>query len=179
MFKKCMRACCTIFGEKGFRLRKSPDKKHPGEWVGRVNASVFQVISTSFAHYDIGSVTRSADSIFEAFLDLISADKEWITAVTAGTGAFQRIEYSFKTWEERLRLILTTETPNDSSRLFSRALKEDFFDRDNTCRICGQKINMINDAALDHHQQYWKGGQTVPENARLVHRLCNLERSQK
>jgi hypothetical protein len=38
---------------------------------------------------------------------------------------------------------------------------------------------MIDDAALDHVQQYWEGGQTVPENARLVHRHCNLTRPRK
>jgi hypothetical protein len=34
----------------------------------------------------------------------------------------------------------------------------------------------MNDAALDHDVHYWRGGKTVPDNARLVHRLCNLER---
>jgi 5-methylcytosine-specific restriction endonuclease McrA len=50
------------------------------------------------------------------------------------------------------------------------------FAEENACSICGQKIVMINDAALDHHVQYWKGGETVPENARLAHRTCNLKR---
>lgn len=176
VFRKCMRACFTIFGDKGFRLRKGSGNKRAGEWVGRVNASVFQVISTSFAYYDIGAITRAADSIFEAYIDLISTDQDWITSVTAGTGTYARIEYSFDTWESRLKLILKGETPNDSSRLFSRTLKEEFFDSNPVCAICGQKISQIHDAALDHHHQYWAGGQTVPENARLVHRQCNLER---
>ena len=37
-------------------------------------------------------------------------------------------------------------------------------------------ITLINDAALDHEKHYWRGGKTIPENARLVHRQCNLQR---
>jgi len=35
---------------------------------------------------------------------------------------------------------------------------------------------LIDDAAIDHIQQYGQGGQTIPENARLTHRYCNLAR---
>lgn len=43
--------------------------------------------------------------------------------------------------------------------------------------ICGQKIHNIDDAAVDHIEQYWRGGQTIPDNARLTHRYCNVARS--
>ncbi|WP_367997209.1 HNH endonuclease [Planktothrix pseudagardhii] len=38
------------------------------------------------------------------------------------------------------------------------------------------KVTLINDAALDHEKHYWRGGKTIPDNARLVHRQCNLQR---
>jgi len=44
---------------------------------------------------------------------------------------------------------------------------------DNTCQICHQKINTIEDAEIDHITCYWRGGKTVPSNARLTHRFCN------
>jgi uncharacterized protein with ParB-like and HNH nuclease domain len=31
----------------------------------------------------------------------------------------------------------------------------------------------------DHIKQYWTGGQTIPENARLTHRYCNTARPRK
>ena len=31
-------------------------------------------------------------------------------------------------------------------------------------------------AAVDHIEQYWRGGKTIPENARLTHRYCNMAR---
>lgn len=50
------------------------------------------------------------------------------------------------------------------------------FNSNNTCAICGQEIKSLEDAAMDHHEHYWRGGETVPSNARLVHRICNLQR---
>ncbi|CAD0229390.1 HNH endonuclease signature motif containing protein [Planktothrix agardhii] len=66
--------------------------------------------------------------------------------------------------------------PNDSQRVFSQQLKEEIYRQDPTCKICNQRITLINDAALDHEKHYWRGGKTIPENARLVHRQCNLQR---
>jgi hypothetical protein len=42
--------------------------------------------------------------------------------------------------------------------------------------ICGNKILNIDDAAVDHINQYWTGEKTIPENARLTHRFCNNAR---
>jgi hypothetical protein len=58
-------------------------------------------------------------------------------------------------------------------------LKEELYKNDSTCAICNQKINNIDDTNIDHIEQYWKGGKTIPENARLTHRYCNLARSRK
>lgn len=67
--------------------------------------------------------------------------------------------------------------PKDPKRCFSRTLKEEMYKQSNkVCEIYGQKIADIYDAALDHDTHYWRGGKTVPDNARLVHRQCNLTR---
>jgi len=47
---------------------------------------------------------------------------------------------------------------------------------DPTCEICKQRILSADDAAIDHIKQYWVGGKTIPENARLTHRYCNWAR---
>lgn len=62
------------------------------------------------------------------------------------------------------------------ARCFSLKLKEDLYRNDSTCAICNQKIQNIDDAAIDHIEQYWKGGKTIPENARLTHRYYNMAR---
>ena len=45
------------------------------------------------------------------------------------------------------------------------------------CAIAIKKLREVDDAAVDHINQYWAGGATIPENARLTHRYCNNARS--
>ena len=165
-FKKAIKAAYSIFGENGFRLKHSRN----------VNASVFQVVCVSFTEYDWGALTRSIDAIREEYIDLISMDDHWVDCVSRSTGDSERISYIFKTWNERLNLTMKDVEPNDSRRFFSRELKEELYRQNDVCEICGQKISLIDDAALDHDKHYWRGGKTVPENARLVHRHCNATR---
>ena len=86
-FQRSMRCCHTVFGNRAFRLRRRTDPKSGGEWTPRVNASIFQVISVGFTDYEIGHVTRSADSIYEAYLDLIASDEKWVDSISTSTGA--------------------------------------------------------------------------------------------
>lgn len=175
-FKNAMRAAFTIFGDEAFRLR-SYDKKETGEWRSRVNASVFQVLATSFAEYDLAQLTKRADSIREEYLDLITTDEQWKDAVSSRTGKWVNLEYTFETWNARLKLCLAGTEPQDITRCFSRQLKAERFRSDPACQICNQRISSVDDAALDHEEHYWRGGKTIPSNARLVHRHCNLTRS--
>ena len=176
-FEKAMRSSKTVFGEYGFRLRKS-DSSKASEWTQRVNAAVFQVIAVSLTKYDSTHVTRQADAIFEEYLDLVTRDAKWIDAVSKSTGDPERISYAFETWNKRLDAVMRVSRPNDSVRCFSIALKKEMFSQNPVCAICNQQIKLVNDAALDHEEHYWRGGQTVPDNARLVHRLCNSARPQ-
>jgi len=174
-FRKAMKACITIFGDRGFRIRR--DGGEGGhEWAARPNAAIFQVIATSFTDFDLGQLTRRADSIHEEYVDLVSTDKTWVEGVRVSTGDATKIDYVFETWRSRLRKAIGNEPPNDSARLFSRTLKEEMFNTNSNCAICGQTITLLMDAAMDHNKHYWRGGLTVPENARLVHRQCNLLR---
>jgi hypothetical protein len=171
-FKRTMKACHSIFGEHGFRLRKGGR----GEWAPKSNLAIFQAVAVPLTDYDLGQLTRAADRILEDYLDLIATDPVWVDAVTKSTGDYQNIEYAFQTWRDRLKDTLREVPPNDSNRYFSRELKKELFDQDRTCKICGQEIKLMNDAALDHELHYWRGGKTIPDNARLVHRHCNAER---
>ena len=165
-FKKAIKAAFSIFSTDGFRLSSGRS----------VNASVFQVVCVSFTEYDLGALTRSADAIRDEYNDLITTDDHWRDCVGRSTGDFERISYAFRTWNERLRAVMENAEPNDSKRIFPRELKENLYRQNNVCELCEQKISDINDAALDHKKHYWRGGQTVPENARLVHRHCNATR---
>jgi hypothetical protein len=173
-FRQAMRSCVTVFGNEGFRLRRD-DRKGGGEWASKPNASIFQVVSTSFARYEHSQITQKRDQIFEEYLDILT-DTRWVDSVTKSTGDQGSLRYAFDEWHKRLSHIMDTSSPLDGQRIFSVSLKKELFLQDNTCQICGNRIKSMLDASLDHEIHYWRGGRTVPSNARLVHRSCNLTR---
>ncbi|WBL36421.1 DUF262 domain-containing protein [Tepidiforma flava] len=175
VFDKCMKASVTVFGSHSFRLF-AENMRASGGWSTRPNAAIFQAVANSFSKYDLGAITRASDSIYEEYCDLISTDEHWVDCVRRATGESTRIDYVFETWTRRLDEVLRTIPPNDSKRLFSRSLKSQMWAQDRRCAICGNEIKVLEDAVLDHEQHYWRGGKTVPENARLAHRSCNASR---
>ena len=107
---------------------------------------------------------------------MATTDPEWVDSVSKSTGDSNRIKYVFETWNARLKALLDSVDGLDQERIFSARLKKEMFLQDKTCRQCGQEIKLIQDAALDHDLHYWRGGKTIPSNARLLHRLCNMKR---
>lgn len=179
VFKRCMKASQTVFGNDGFRLKKEKTgtSRSLGEWSTRANVAIFQCVATSFASHPLGEITKNADSIREEYLDLISEDDKWMDYVRRATGEVSRLDYVFETWRRRLGEVLRNDgTGGQGNRLFSRQLKKELFDQSPTCTICGNAIRLLDDAVVDHVEHYWRGGKTLPENARLAHRYCNLER---
>ncbi len=80
----------------------------------------------------------------------------------------------FTIWNNIINSIVADDKADE--RCFSLQLKKTLYDNDPTCAICGQHIADIDDSAVDHIEQYWKGGKTIPSNARLTHRYCNCAR---
>ncbi|MBM4026243.1 MAG: hypothetical protein FJ280_12685 [Planctomycetes bacterium] len=179
VFEKCMKASLTVFGDTAFRLKSDiakPGKFSSGEWSTRPNAAIFQVVSTSFHRYDLGQITQKADCIYEGYVDLINSDTMWVDRVRRATGESTRLKYTFDTWLERLDEIMRTSQPQDARRAFSRQLKKEMFEANPTCKLCRNKISLIDDAVIDHDSRYWLGGRTIPDNANLAHRICNLKK---
>lgn len=67
-------------------------------------------------------------------------------------------------------------TMKTEKRCFSSSLKKELYDKNQVCALCNSRINDIGDAEVDHIKHYWRGGESIPENARLVHRYCNKKR---
>lgn len=174
-YSKAMKASLTVFGQNAFRLRREK-ANGGGEWASKPNAAIFQAVTTSFTEYDLSQITRRADAIYEEYVDLVTEDDRWVNSVKASTGDYNQISYVFETWRDRLKKAIGDEKANDAKRCFTRQLKEEMFKQSDTCELCGNKIVLLMDAVLDHDKHYWRGGKTVPENARLVHRLCNQKR---
>jgi len=176
-FKTAVQINRSLFGQRAFKRLYRGDESNPsGCWEGRkFNASLYDVLMGVFCDKDKNQVYGALDCLREGLLDLISSNDEFVDATVLGTSDRERVLTRFELGFQRVRMILK-EQPRQP-RCFSRKLKEELYRADPTCAICEQRIEEIDDAAVDHIDQYWRGGKTIPEKARLTHRYCNMARS--
>lgn len=179
-FKNSLLIVRSMLDQHAFRrfYRGDGEGDPNGGWEERkFNHSLFDILMGTFARQDKNRIFGHLDSLREALIHLMSDDQEFIDAIELSTSASDMVRVRFDKWRISIESILanTTITP----RCFSLKLKQALWDTDSSCKICGQRIQDLDDAAVDHIKQYWQGGQTVPENARLTHRYCNWARPRK
>jgi uncharacterized protein DUF262/HNH endonuclease len=176
-FKNACQITRSMFDKNAFKRFYRGTEKNPGAgyWEPKkFNASLYDIIMYSFAKEDKNVLYKNLDSIREALIHLMTENEEFIDAIELSTSSVQSVTKRFDIWRSALQDILGIG--RKEPRCFSMQLKEVLFKANPTCAICGQKIASIDDSAVDHIKQYWTGGQTIPENARLAHRFCNWSR---
>jgi hypothetical protein len=178
-FKNSVQIIHSLFGDSAFRRFYLGDAKDPnGKWeIKKFNASLYDVLMGTLFDIDKNQAYASLDALREGLIDLMASNEEFIDAILISTSSQDKV---------RTRFDLTRKVVDDilkyyksQPRCFTFSLKQELFEKDQTCAICNQRIQTIDDAAVDHIEQYWLGGQTIPENARLTHRYCNNSRSRK
>ena len=178
-FKNSIRIIRSLFGNQAFRKFKKGDEKNPnGNWEERhFNKSLYEVLMYTFAKVDNNQVQKKQDIIRETWIDLMTKDQEFIDSIEKSTQTIKALTTRFDKWRLALKDIIDIETKEP--RCFTYTFKKSLYDNNPICGICGQKIIDLDNAAVDHILQYWKGGETIPENARLTHRYCNWSRPRK
>lgn len=178
-FKNSVGIIRSLFGDQAFKRFRRGDEKDPnGNWESRqFNKSLYEVLMFTFANADKNKVYKNLDLIREAWIDLMTNDQEFIDSIEISTNTIKAVKTRFDKWRTILDNII--DIGSKEERCFSYELKEELFKANSKCEICKQRIIDIDDAALDHIEQFWQGGETKPENARLTHRYCNWSRSRK
>jgi len=174
-FKNSISIIRSMFDKNAFKRYYKGDAQNPnGHWEPKkFNASLYDILMYSFSKEDKNIVFANMDSIREAFIDLMCNDKEFIDSIELSTSSLQAVTKRFDKWRLTLQDIIGIK--QKEPRCFSLKLKEELYNNNSTCAICGQKIHNIDDSAVDHIEQYWKGGKTIPKNARLTHRSRPME----
>jgi hypothetical protein len=127
-----------------------------------------------FHDKDKNQVYAALDSLREAIISLMATNRDFIAAIELGTSTVDSVKRRFDLMRDVVEGVL--KDYKAQPRCFSLSLKQELFEHNQTCGICNQRIQQIDDAAVDHIEQYWRGGKTIPENARLAHRYCNSAR---
>lgn len=176
-FKRAVAIVNSLFGENAFKRYYAGTSDDPnGKWEQKkFNASLYDVYMGIFCDKDKNQVYQALDVLREGIIDLFVSDSEFIDAILIGTSNQEKVRTRFDIMRKTVEDILSKY--HKQPRCFSLELKEQLFNENPTCTICGQRILNIDDAAVDHIKQYWTGGKTIPENARLTHRYCNMARA--
>jgi hypothetical protein len=175
-FKNTVQIIRSLLDKNAFkRFYRGDEKNKNGKWeTQKFNVSLFDILMYSFAREDKNTVFQNLDRIREALIDLMTKDQDFIDSIELSTSSKRAVLNRFDKWRFTLQAILGIGTKEP--RCFTFQLKQELFNKNDTCAICGNKIWDIDDAALDHIEQYWTGGKTIPDNARLTHRYCNNAR---
>jgi len=175
IFKKSVELTKTVFGENAFKRFVAGTEHNPdGYWEGRVNRALYDIVMFGFTIYEKRQIVPHADAIREELIWLMTHDEDFIRSITVSTDKREHVNIHFKKWIDSLQAIVGI--PQTEPRAFTLKFKEQLYRNDSTCQICGNKIHSLDDAEVDHIDFYWRGGKTIPSNARLVHRYCNRAR---
>jgi hypothetical protein len=176
VFKQAVNLVKTVFGDKAFSLYTNKDGTD-GSYEHVINKGLFDVLMNGFTIYSQHQVMPVKDALKEELMWLMNND-DFLDVITgAGTDGKKKLETKFDIWLNSLKVIIGY--PNNEPRCFSWEFKNRLWKANPVCTICNQKIEHIDDSEIDHIEFYWRGGKTVPENARLTHRFCNRSRKRK
>lgn len=176
-FKNALQNIRSLLGaQQAFKRYYPGDARNPsGHWEPKkFNASLYDVLMGVFLDKDRNQVMAALDSLREGWIDLMVNNADFREAIERSTSSQEMVKRRFDLTRNLVEGILHEH--RTQPRCFSRQLKEQLFATNSTCAICGQAISEVDDSAVDHIEQYWRGGQTIPENARLTHRYCNAAR---
>jgi hypothetical protein len=175
-FRNALAIVRSVFGDSAFKRFYPGNEANPNGWweQRKFNASLFDVWMGVFAEVDKNRAYAALDRLRESLIQLMSTNSQFMDTITRSTSAQEQVRVRFDLARQVVDQVLKDYPPQP--RLFTRALKQSLFDADATCAICGHAIQTLDDSHVDHVKQYWTGGETIPENARLTHRYCNMSR---
>ncbi len=178
-FKHCVDLVSLVFGDKAFRRFLPGDKNNVnGKWsVSRINMALYDIQMCGFVNYSKHQIVSKADDLREALLKLMTDNDDFIKSILIQTSGKEQMTMRFKTWLNTIDDILGA--PNSPARGFTYLQKKSLFDKDPTCKICSQQIQLLDDSETDHILPFSKGGKTELDNAQLSHRFCNRSKSDK
>jgi hypothetical protein len=176
-FKNALALIRSLLGTQfAFKRYYRGDNENPnGRWEPKkFNASLFDVLMGVLWDKDKNQVMAALDSLREGWIDLLANNADFIAAIEKSTSSEDMVRRRFDLARQWVEGTIREHRPQP--RCFTAALKQQLFDANPTCKLCGQAISGVDDAAVDHIKQYWRGGETIEQNARLTHRYCNSAR---
>lgn len=174
-FERAADLAFTVFGDKAFRRYAEARPGRPGNWEKPLNLAIFDAVMWAFSRIEKRRIIPVKDAVRARLIELMTADKDFGDSVTLATADQPKVKYRMDAFEKAVRELIDMD--DTGLRAYSYEYRKKLFDTDATCKICGSRIEHLDDSEVDHILEYRNGGRTTPENARLTHRYCNRARA--
>lgn len=150
-------------GQKAYRKKFSP--------------TVYDSIVVPFSRFDKHALMKHADQIREKVFYIRENDDEYYNYSEKSTSSKSSVQGRIEKIYNVVNACLTKQDIDGERRNFSENEKRLLWRDNYVCSYCGNIILSIEDAEVDHIIPFSLGGNTSIENAQLLHRHCNREKS--
>ena len=147
-----------------------------GILISKFSGSIFDSIVIPFSMFNKHDIMQHADTIRNEITNLKKNNEEYKDYTYASTGSKKRVIGRIMLVMNILKKYLDSSIDGEQ-RAFTEDDKKALFKPGYICSYCGNEILSIDDAEVDHITPFSLGGKTVLENAQLLHRHCNREKS--
>ena len=147
-----------------------------GILISKFSGSIFDSIVIPFSMFNKHDIMQHADTIRNEITNLKKNNEEYKDYTYASTGSKKRVIGRIMLVMNILKKYLDSSIDGEQ-RAFTEDDKKALFKPGYICSYCGNEILSIDDAEVDHITPFSLGGKTVLDNAQLLHRHCNREKS--
>jgi len=174
-FKKSVELCQQVFGDSSFKRYYIDDNTKQCYFDKTINDGLMDIQLYGFKEYEKRDISGKEQIIKDAFVDLVTFDKDFIETIEKGTYGTPQVKLRMEKWLMILRSIVGY--PEKDKRIYSFEEKKYLFDKaEGICQICKNKIYSIDDSHVDHIERFSEGGKTTIQNGQITHRYCNLRK---
>lgn len=160
-----------VFGKTAFCAYDRQKK----QFMNKFSGSVYDSIIIACSMFNPHDLMAHADEIRNQVNEIKMNNLDYQDYTYAATGSKNRVIGRIMMIYNLIENIVGNN--NNSQRIYSKGTKEKLWHDGYVCPYCNQQILSIDDAEVDHIIPYSKGGSTIIENAQLLHRHCNREKS--
>ena len=162
LFLKSLEAIKTVFKGNQFK-RFEVNSGSDADYVHTsFNKAVFDIQMLGFTDYTIEQISKSADIIYDSFLDVSSYDQTFIDATKIGTNNKVKVNERMNIWRQRLSQII------ENSEQFSNKYraKVQLFKNNPICEISRRRIETIEEAYFENGHLYHRAFRPIPQTSR-------------
>lgn len=173
LFNETIDIIKQIFGSTAF----CPYDRQKGQFMNKFSGSVYDSIIIACSMFNNHDLMAHADEIRKQINEVKKNNPTYQDYTYAATGSKNRVIGRIMMIYNLIAAIIGKASDGNTNRIFSSDIKEKLWHEGYICPYCNQEILSIEDAEIDHIKAYSNGGETIIENAQLLHRHCNRSKN--